>query len=68
VSRKETASLFLLTVFHSFTKYVKGKGTAIPIQAWQALKFQEVKASRYQASQHMKIVGLSALRIGRLYP
>jgi hypothetical protein len=34
VSRKEMAPLFLPMVFHSFTKYMKGKGTVIPIQAW----------------------------------
>jgi hypothetical protein len=30
--------------------------------------FQEVKASRFQDSQHMKVVRLSALHIGLLYP
>jgi hypothetical protein len=29
--------------------------------------FQEVEASRFQDSQHMKVVRLSALRTGRLY-
>ena len=30
--------------------------------------FQEVEASRFQDSRHMKVVRLSALRTGRLYP
>jgi len=34
----------------------------------QALRFQEVEAPRFQDSRHMKVVRLSALRTGRLYP
>jgi len=30
--------------------------------------FQEVEAPRFQDSRHMKVVRLSGLRIGRLYP
>ena len=30
--------------------------------------FQEVEASRFKDSRHMKVVRLSALRIGRFYP
>ena len=30
--------------------------------------FQEVKAPRFQDNRHMKVVRLSALRTGRLYP
>ena len=30
--------------------------------------FQEVKAPRFQDSRHMKVVRLSAIRTGRLYP
>jgi len=30
--------------------------------------FQEVEAPRFQSNWHMKVVGLSALRTGRLYP
>jgi len=30
--------------------------------------FQEVKAPRFQDSWHMKVVRLSALRTGRIYP
>ena len=30
--------------------------------------FQEVEAPRLQDNQHMKVVRLSALRTGRLYP
>jgi len=30
--------------------------------------FQEVEAPRFQDNRHMKVVRLSALRTGRLYP
>jgi hypothetical protein len=30
--------------------------------------FQDVEAPRYQDNRHMKVVRLSALRTGRLYP
>ena len=30
--------------------------------------FQEIEAPRFQDSRHMKVVRLSALRTGRLYP
>jgi len=32
------------------------------------LEFQEVEAPRFQNNRHMKVVRLSALIIGRLYP
>ena len=32
------------------------------------LGFQDVEAPRFQDSRHMKVVRLSALRTGRLYP
>jgi hypothetical protein len=32
------------------------------------LGFQEVEATRFVDSRHMKVVRLSALRTGRLYP
>ena len=40
----------------------KDKGTAIPLQAWWD------EARRFQDSRYMKVVRLSALRTGRLYP
>jgi len=30
--------------------------------------FQEVEAPKFQDNRHIKVVGLSALRTGRLYP
>jgi hypothetical protein len=39
-------------------------GKAIPLQAW----FQEVEAPRFLDNRHIKVVRLSALRTGRLYP
>jgi len=45
------------------------KGIPIPLQAWKGLSaFQEVEAPRFQDNLHMKMVRLSALRTGRLYP
>jgi hypothetical protein len=32
------------------------------------IELQEVEATRFQESRHMKVVGLSALHTGRLYP
>ena len=47
----------------------KGKGKPIPLQALdRPCGFQEVEAPRFQDNQHMKVVKLSALRTGRLYP
>jgi len=37
----------------------------IPLQAWG---FQDVQAPRFQENRHMKVVRLSTLRTGRLYP
>jgi hypothetical protein len=39
------------------------KTTSIPLQAWTG-----PEAPRFQNNRHMKVVRLSALRIGRLYP
>jgi len=43
----------------------KSKSKAIP---GQALMGQEVEAFRFPDSRHMKVVRLSALCTGRLYP
>jgi hypothetical protein len=34
----------------------------------QALGFQELESTRFHDNRHMKVVRLSALRTGRLYP
>jgi len=34
----------------------------------RSLGFQVVKAPRFQDNRHMKVVRLSAIRTGRLYP
>ena len=39
------------------------KGKAIPLQAWG-----DPEAPRFQDNRHMKVVRLSALSTGRLYP
>ena len=44
------------------------KGKAIPLQAWRPRGFQEFEAPRFQDNRHMKVVSLSALSNGRLYP
>ena len=38
-------------------------GTAVPLQAWTG-----PEAPRFQGNRQMKVVRLSALRTGRLYP
>ena len=49
-----------------YFKTLKCKGKAVPLQA--CTEFQEVEAPRYQDSWHMKVVRLSALHAGCLYP
>ena len=45
------------------------KGKAIPLQAWTGPGgSRRLKAPRFQDSGRMKVVRLSALHIGRLYP
>jgi hypothetical protein len=38
------------------------------VKRGQALNAQQVEAPRFQDNRHMKVVRLSALRTGRLYP
>jgi hypothetical protein len=42
-----------------------GKGKAIPLEA---LGFQKAEAPRFNYNRHLKVVRLSALHTGRLYP
>ena len=44
------------------------KGKAIPVEACRPWGFQEVEAPTFQESRHMKVVRLSALRTGLIYP
>ena len=46
----------------------KSKGTAVPLNLDRPWVFQEGEAPRFQDSRHMKVVRLSALRTGLLYP
>jgi hypothetical protein len=43
--------------------YGKGKGKAIPLQTWTG-----PEGSKFQDNRHMKVLRLSALRTGLLYP
>ena len=48
--------------------YIK-KGKSIPITGLDRPRgFQEAEAARFQDNRHMKVVMLSALGTGRLYP
>ena len=45
------------------------RGKAIPVQAYyRSRRFQEVEASIFLENRHVKVVRLSALNTGRLYP
>jgi len=47
----------------------KGKGETIPLQVWTGPEgFQEVEASRFHDTRHMKVERLPALHTSRLYP
>jgi hypothetical protein len=43
----------------------KDKGKAILDRSW---RFQEAEVPRFQDNRHIKVLWLSALRTGRLYP
>jgi hypothetical protein len=46
-----------------------GKGKAIPLQAWRSPGgSRSSRPPRFQDNQHMKVVRLSVLPTGRLYP
>ena len=48
---------------------LKGKGKNNPITGLdRPWRFQEPEAPGFQDSRHMKVISLSALRTGRLYP
>ena len=51
------------------TFFGKGEGKAIPVTGLdRPSAFQAVKAPRFQGKRHLKVVRLSALRTGHLYP
>jgi len=52
--------------FHTFSPWVKVKQSLY--RPRQALRFQEVKAPRFQDTRYRKVVRLSVLRTGHLYP
>jgi len=52
----------------TYTIKVKVKVKQSHYRTGQALRVPEVEASRFQDNKHMKVVSLSALRTGRLYP
>jgi len=48
---------------------VGGNGKAIPLQAWAGPEAsRRLRLPDFQNIRHMKVVRLSALRTGRLYP
>jgi hypothetical protein len=56
---------------HRAMQYIKLKYIykAFPLRAfYRPLGFQEVEAPEFLDSRHMKVVKLSALHTGRLYP
>jgi hypothetical protein len=51
---------------HMFSPWVKVKQSLY--RPREALRFQEVKAPRFQDNRYSKVVSLSALRTGHVYP
>ena len=57
----------VITILHLWRG--KGKGKSNPITTLdRPWGFQEVEPPRFQDNRHMKVVRLSALRTGRIYP
>jgi len=57
------------TIHKHYYTYSYGKGKAIRVQAYyRPVEFLEVEASRFLDSRPMKVVRLSVLRTGHLYP
>jgi hypothetical protein len=56
-----------IIIFRITGKKVKGKGKAIPLQAWTGPEGSRRLRLPDQDNRHMKVVRLSALRTGRLY-
>ena len=55
--------------YSSCSAQAGGKVKAIPLQAcYKPIALQEVEAPRFQDNRQMKVVRLSALRTGRIYP
>jgi len=46
----------------------RGKGNAIPLQAWADPEGSRAEVPTVQDNRNMKVVRLSALRTDRLYP
>ena len=56
---------FIATISNSSLCYAK---LEVKPSHYRSCGFQEVGATRFQYNRHMKVVGLSAVRTGRLYP
>ena len=59
--------LVFVNVYLNLVYKVEGKSNPIT-GLGRPCGFQEVEAPRFQDNLHMKVVRLSALRTGRLYP
>jgi len=70
MTQKKTA---LFRPFHNSKNYYgctsNVKGKAIPVtELDRPLGFHKIEAPRFQDNGHMKVIRLSSLRTGRLYP
>jgi hypothetical protein len=61
---KESNAHRVVAILNSqYVKDGKGKGKAVPLQVWTG-----PEAPRFQDNRHLKVVRLSALGTGRVYP
>jgi len=60
---------FLHIKYNKHKFLIKANGTAIPLQGWTGTQgTRRFRLPEFQDNRHMKVVILSALRTGRLYP
>jgi hypothetical protein len=68
-SRKRVCSFSVSSYAHTLQANITLEGKAIPLQAWTGPKgSRRLRLPEFLENRHMKVVMLSALRTGHLYP